>query len=151
MIGLSDRRYASLTSYTHVQKIFDLCDFQNYAYQYVQNRFGSIDLIVFYDIQLSAGNASCLMSFFFVFAEFMARTYVAVIRFASSCSSVLRIARKEPLLISFRISVYFASTVLKQFAYGSFGLMIYVNQHGDGAVNRVRECLVSLRYPREIM
>ena len=84
-------------------------------------------------------------------SDFMVGTYLPVIRFAPSGSSILRTARKVFQLIWSRILVYLASIILRQFALGSPESMISVNQHWNGTENWVRECLVLLRYPREIL
>ena len=83
--------------------------------------------------------------------DFLARTFLALIRFAPYGNLVLRAAPKVPLLSRSRISAYLAYIILAQFALGSFGLMISVNQHWDCPVNRVMKFLVSLRYTREII
>ena len=84
-------------------------------------------------------------------ASIMAKKYLTVIRFESSGNSVLRKVRKVPLSIESRISAYLSYIILGQFALGSFGLIISVKRHWNCPANWVIECLVSLRYPKEII
>ena len=84
-------------------------------------------------------------------SDVMERTYLAALIFAPSGSSALNTAQKVSLLIRSRISAYLPPFIHGQFAHGSFDLMISVNQHCDRLDIRVREFLVSLKYPREII
>ena len=73
------------------------------------------------------------------FSDFIARTSLAVIKFVPSGRSVLRIARKVPLLTRSHLSAYLASMISRKFALGSLGLMTSVNRNCGGTANRVSD------------
>ena len=148
--GLSDLRYGSQTSTTRVWKPLIFATSRIMRTDTHQMGFAQCTRQSFIISKCPPATYLALFRCSLSPYDFMARTYLAVIRFEPSGSSPLRTARKVPQLSRSRISAYLHSIILGQFALSSFRLMISVNRHRGCPVFRVSDCLVSLRYPREI-
>ena len=132
MRGFSDWRYASLTSTTHIRKplIFAITRvMRTDTHWMVRAPWNRQSFMI---SKCPTGMCLSLYCSSLSSSDFMARTYLAVIRFAPSGRSVLSTARKVPLLTRSRILAYLASIILDKFALGSFGLIISVNQYCSG-------------------